>query len=149
MEDSVSSIAQGKGRPVHRGGLRARALLWLLLCLAVLVLGPLVQVEEGRARLLGYSGPPCLVGRVLGEKACPGCGLTRAAALTLQGRPREALAFHPAGPLLVLFCLCGAALNLAVLLRGRTTPFQRRLLRLGRILFPLIILTAWLVRLLL
>ena len=111
-------------------------------------MGALARVGPGQASLLGLHGPPCPLGSLLGQQVCPGCGLTRATALTLQGQPGLALAVHPAGPLVALFALLGVVLNLLILARGQASPGQEKLLRLGRVTFSLGLILCWLTRLL-
>ena len=95
-----------------------RSIGLLLLCLLPLGVGWMVEVDRGSATLFGIEGPACPVGATLGEHACPGCGLTRATALSVQGRFPEALAVHPAGPAVAALALLGALVATRRLVRG-------------------------------
>lgn len=121
----------------------------VLLLAAPLVLGLLIRVEGGSATLFGVEGPACVLGEVGGPGACPGCGLTRATALTLHGDVAAAAALNWAGVALVLACVLGLAVHLDILLRAeRRTAAHQRLLTLGARGFTTLVLAAWVTRLL-
>lgn len=128
---------------------RARSRVAVLLLAVPLVLGLLIRVEGASASLFGVEGPACVLGEVGGPGACPGCGLTRATALTLHGDVAAAAALNWAGVALVLACALGLALHLDILFRaGRRTPTHHRLLSLGARAFALAVAAAWFTRLL-
>lgn len=109
-----------------------------------LILGLVVRVQGARASLFGLEGPACLVGEWCGPAGCPGCGLTRSTALTLQGEFGSAISFNWAGPAVVLACLFGLVLHLDILLRVRQrTQAHDRLLSWGAKGFALLLLLAW------
>lgn len=127
----------------------ARSRFAVLVLAAPLVLGLLVRVRGTQATLFGLEGPTCVVGGWCGPAGCPGCGLTRSTALTVQGDLGPALALNWAGPLLVLACLGGLALHLDILLRTcRRTRAHERILRLGTVGLALAVLLSWAARLL-
>ncbi|MDA1264999.1 MAG: DUF2752 domain-containing protein [Planctomycetota bacterium] len=123
---------------------------WAVVILSLpLVLGLLLRIEGSSASLFGLEGPECAVGRAIGPAGCPGCGLTRATGLTLQGDLDGAAALNWAGIAVVLACLAGLAVHLDILVRAkRRTPFHQRLLRLGARGFLAAVFLAWFARLL-
>jgi len=128
---------------------RARSRVAVLLLAAPLVLGLLIRVEGASASLFGVEGPACVLGEVGGPEACPGCGLTRATALTLHGDVAGAAALNWAGVALVLACVLGLAVHLDILLRAdRRMPVHQHLLTLGTRALATIVLAAWISRLL-
>jgi hypothetical protein len=73
-----------------------------------------------------HGGPPLCPWHALTGRACPGCGLTRAAGALLRGRIDEALHIHPlvlvvAAQVAVVWVLCLLALRRRVPTR-RPTP---------------------------
>jgi hypothetical protein len=118
----------------------------LALCGLVLLLGLAASASPERATVLGLEGPACLVSTLLGEGACPSCGLTRSTALALHGQLGVALSVHGAGPLVALLALAGTGLALANLTIRRS---RRPLLAFTRFAGPLLlvaVLTDWLLR---
>ena len=127
----------------------ARSRTAVLVLALPLVLGLLIRVQGARASLFGFEGPTCVVGDWCGPAGCPGCGLTRSTALTLQGELGSALSFNWAGPAVVLACLLGLMLHLDIILRVRQrTKTHERLLAWGTRGFTLLLLLAWCHRLL-
>ena len=126
--------------------MRRHALLVLGVLLGLLALGRAIRVEAGEAQLAGWSGPGCLVSDHLGENACPGCGLTRASALTLQGDWRGAMDFHLGGIVLVGVFLFWAGLYAWMAWQGRLTTSMRRAVRLGRYVLILGVGIGWYLR---
>ncbi len=129
----------------HRQADLARSRFAAVLLAIPILVGPWIRIEGKGASLFGVEGPACVAGRWMGQTAgCPGCGLTRSTALTLQGDVPGALAFHWAGPLLVAACLGGLAVHLDILLRTRgRTRVQNRLLAWGARGFWTALLLAW------
>ncbi|MFQ5655432.1 MAG: DUF2752 domain-containing protein [Planctomycetota bacterium] len=118
----------------------------LILLAAPLLLGLCIEGTGERATLCGVEGPPCLVGEALGERACPGCGLTRSTTLALHGDFRQAFAVHPGGLLVVVLCLAGILVRADALRRGGDSPGHEMLIGLGRRAFLIGMLAAWLGR---
>lgn len=122
---------------------------WISLLAAggVLALAGLLDVTRDSASLGGISGPHCLLGRTLGEGACPGCGLTRGTALAVQGEWSESFASHPAGIVVALLCAAGILVHSHILIGRRRRRSHTVLIRVGQSVFVVAIATAWLVRL--
>lgn len=118
----------------------------MLLSLPILI-GALIDVSAGQASLFGVAGPACVVGEWIGPAGCPGCGLTRASALTVQGQFSQAWGFHAAGLILIPLCVAGIAIHLHILFAGRgRTQVHDRLLSWGTRALLASVLVAWLVR---
>lgn len=126
--------------------IHSRSLVWLALFGATLLLGLWLDADEKHAALFGLEGPPCLVGNTLGEKVCPGCGLSRSVALVLHGCWSQAFSVHPAGFLVVLLCIGGLILHADILRRGRRTSTHERVLSLGSRIFLAGLFASWLYR---
>ncbi len=107
----------------------------LAMLAGVLVLATVLEATPRGASLAGLRAPPCALRAVLGEHACPGCGLTRSTSLVVQGDLSGSLRLHPAGALVAILCLGGVAVHLHILVRRRRTAVHAALLRLGRHLF--------------
>lgn len=112
-----------------------------------LVAGELVEATTESAHLLGVKGPPCLMSSALGGAPCPGCGLTRATSMLLDGEWAAATLLQPAAWCVVGFAGAGALLHGSALLTGRRLPGWTRLRRGGRLAFAASLLVAWIVRL--
>lgn len=124
-----------------------RAALWALTPPAgVLVLAATAQVTRSAATWFGFRGPLCPLGHLLGEHACPGCGLTRATAFAVQGQWGDALAVNPGGLVVAGLCVAAVLLQLDVVRRGRVLPGHLRLRSLGRWCFLIAIFAAWAAR---
>ena len=103
-----------------RGGTprnRRHHLVWLTIFLGVVVVGLLVEVSAERAHFHGVEGSQCLIRGVLGDEACPGCGLTRGTAFVLQGAWGSAWRIHPGGFVIALLCVGGVLWHGAALAR--------------------------------
>ena len=114
--------------------------------MAVLALAATATVSRHAATWFGVRGPICPLGHLLGEHACPGCGLTRSTALVVQGRWYEALSLHPAGFVVAGLCIGAVLLHLDVLRRGAVLDGHLRLRRASRWCFVAGILLAWTAR---
>jgi hypothetical protein len=114
--------------------------------LAVLALAATATVSREAATWFGVRGPICPLGHLLGEHVCPGCGLTRATSLVVQGRWHDALAINPAGFAVALLCVAAVLLQLDVLRRGAVPDAHLRLRTWGRWCFVGAVLSAWAVR---
>ncbi len=134
--------------PETEPGVRRRATLTALVLALPLLLGAWMTADAHEASLAGIEGPPCPVGATLGETVCPGCGLTRSTALSVQGRFDDAFAVHPAGMLVVLLCVSGLLVQADILRRGSSTETHRKLRRLGRLVFVAGLLAAYGIRIL-
>ena len=139
-----SGQAGGEAEPVRE----RRALLGPLVMLAIgagtLAVGSRVEVSTERAHWHGVEGPKCLVRGVLGDRACPGCGLTRATALVLQGRFREAWEIHEGGFVVVLLCGASIPFQVDIIRRRGRAPGHRRWGRIGRLSLLAGVLGPWL-----
>ena len=96
---------------------RRHHLGWLTIFLGVLIVGSTVKVSSEEAHFHGVEGPQCLIRGVLGEEACPGCGLTRGTAFVLQGSWGSAWRIHPGGFVIALLCVGGVLWHGASLAR--------------------------------
>ena len=113
---------------------------------AVLVLATTANASREAATWFGIRGPVCPLGFLLGECACPGCGLTRSTAMVVQGRWGEALALNIGGFAVALLCLAAILLHADVLRRGCVSDRHLSLRRIGRWCFAGGIALAWVVR---
>ena len=127
---------------------RARHLGWLAVFLLPLAVGPWLSVTADTVRLGAVAAPPCLLARLLPGVGCPGCGLTRSMALTLQGQFTTAAGVHPLGLPLVLAAALGAVLQLRALWRGGHGAAMAPVARIARVFLAAGLLTVWLLRLL-
>ena len=101
--------------------------MFLAIFVGVSAAGLAVEVTPERAAIHGVEGPPCLVRGMFGDRACPGCGLTRSTAFVLQGGWRAAWRLHPGGFVIATICGIGIFVQLAALRRsfrqnGRVLP---------------------------
>ncbi|MFT6107231.1 MAG: hypothetical protein ACJA2W_000135 [Planctomycetota bacterium] len=124
----------------------------LILCLGVLFLGFTMEATPQRATWMGIEGPPCpsrLLPETwrLHEAGCPGCGLTRATAMAIQGKIKPSLRLHPAGVLVTALATAGALIHSLILVAGRRPRWIDRTLRAGRVLLLLGLTIGWLTRL--
>ncbi|MEO0660896.1 MAG: DUF2752 domain-containing protein [Planctomycetota bacterium] len=118
----------------------------LALLVGALTALALADASPEQATLFGVEGPRCPSRWVFPHHGCPGCGLTRASALVLDGEWRTAWGVHPAGFALVGLGLGAVVLHLGALVRGEKTEWTFRLLRGGRVLFLVAVVAAWLAR---
>ncbi len=118
----------------------------LAICVGVIAAGLAVEVSSDQAHWHGAEGPRCLVRGIFGDEACPGCGLTRATALVLQGRWREAWEIHGGGFVIALLCCAGIPLHLDILRRGEVRSVHRHLGRIGRWALLVGVVAPWLWR---
>lgn len=112
----------------------------------VLVLAVTAEVSREAATWFGMRGPVCPLGFLLGECACPGCGLTRSTAMVVQGRWHEAAVLNIGGFAVALLCVAAVVLHADVLRRGRVSDRHLSLRRLGYWCFVGGIALAWVVR---
>lgn len=112
----------------------------------MLALAASAEVSREAATWFGLRGPVCPLGHLFGECVCPGCGLTRATAMVVQGRFHDALATNPAGFVVAGLCAAALLLQLDVVRRGRVLGVHTALSRYGRVVFVSGILSAWLLR---
>lgn len=93
------------------------------------------------------DGPTLCPFAICTGMACPGCGMTRAAAQLLRGDFGAAMTFHPLVPLIALQLVAGWVwylLNRA----GRADPVSNRALNVMLIATSLALLGVWLARIL-
>lgn len=100
-------------------------------------------ISRDGATWFGLRGPPCPLGACFGSVACPGCGLLRSTAAALHGDLSLAWATHPAGPVVALLLLGGAALHLDILRRRCEVPWHRIARRFGHVAFATAVLLGW------
>lgn len=125
---------------------RRSALLALSPAAGALVIAATATVSRESATLFGVEGPPCPLGSLLGECACPGCGLTRSTSMVVQGRFDEALALNPGGFVVAVLAAAAVLLHLDVMRRGQMLPAHRKLRWFGHRLFAVGVLFAWAAR---
>ena len=128
------------------GSARRQAFLTALPPAAVLLLAATADVSREAATWFGVRGPICPLGHLLGECACPGCGLTRGVSLVVQGHFRDALAVNPAGFVVAALCIAAILLQFDVIRRGRVTNVHLGLRRLGYWCFLAGVLLSWATR---
>lgn len=121
------------------------AVAMLAICSGTIAVGARVQVSVERAHWHSVEGPKCLIRGILGDGACPGCGLTRATALVLQGRTREAWEIHGGGFVVAFLCAAGIPFQADILRRGgRVTRAHILAGRAARIALLLGVVIPWL-----
>jgi hypothetical protein len=93
------------------------------------------------------DGPTLCPFAICTGMACPGCGMTRAAAQLLRGDFGAAMTFHPLAPLIALQLV---AVWVWYLLHraGRANPVSNRVLNVMLIATSLALLGVWLARIL-
>ena len=93
------------------------------------------------------DGPTLCPFAICTGMACPGCGMTRAAAQLLRGDFGAAMTFHPLAPLIALQLV---AVSVWYLLHraGRANPVSNRVLNVMLIATSLALLGVWLARIL-
>lgn len=119
---------------------------WSGMAAAGLLLGCTAEVSADAATWFGLRGPTCPLGACVGPLNCPGCGLVRSTAATLQGQIYAAWSFHPGG--IAVACLLPATLfvHLDILRRGRVASYHHALRRVGQRLFICAVLGGWALR---
>lgn len=128
------------------GSARGDAALRAAILAGFLAVVWLASGSPERATLFGVEGPACPSRLLLPERGCPGCGLTRASAMALDGDWRASLALHPGGLVLITFALGALLLHSLTLVRGEKSAWTVRLLRSGRVVLAGAILAAWIAR---
>lgn len=116
--------------------------------MGLFVVGSLVDASPERATLFGVEGPPCPSKLLLPDHGCPGCGLTRATALLLDGEAEAATRLHPGAWLVVVLAALGTLLRALLLGFPEKSDWIHRQLRTGRVLFLAGLLAVWVARLL-
>ncbi|MEE2939333.1 MAG: DUF2752 domain-containing protein [Planctomycetota bacterium] len=133
--------------PRPGGTTRRRDALALALLLGMFAAGALMEADATSAKLFGVEGPECPSRLVLPDHGCPGCGLTRATAMLLDGDAAGATRLHPGAWLVVLLGAAGTLLRAVLLVSPRNDEWIHRRLRSGRVLFLVGLLAIWLARL--
>jgi hypothetical protein len=113
----------------------------LILAAPILGVGLLLLVSPGE------EGPTFCPFALCTGTACPGCGMTRAAASLIRGDLGGALALHPLVPI-VGFQLAAGWTWYLMARRGRIQPVSSRVLNGILIATAVALLAVWLVRLL-
>ncbi|MCA8977450.1 MAG: DUF2752 domain-containing protein [Planctomycetes bacterium] len=126
--------------------IRRNALLAMVAPTAVLVLAATATASRQAATWFGMRGPICPLGHLLGEHACPGCGLTRGTSMAVQGHWHDAWAVNPGGFVVAALCVAAILLHADVWRRARVLDGHLRLRSLGRWFFLVGILLAWALR---
>ena len=138
-------IVNGRGADPRPPGWRYRAGRDVVLFSTFLALAAFIEATPERATLFGVEGPSC-PSEWIGLR-CPGCGLTRASALTMDAEITAATRVQPAGLLLVALAAIGILVNVAALLREPGRWFDRSL-ALGRTAFVTGVMATWILRIL-
>ena len=125
----------------------AQRALALALLLGMFAAGALIEADANGARLFGVEGPECPSRLVLPDHGCPGCGLTRATAMILDGDTAGATRLHPGAWLVVVLGAAGTLMRAALLVSPRKSDWIHRQLRNGRLLFLGGLPAIWLARL--
>ncbi|MEZ6038707.1 MAG: DUF2752 domain-containing protein [Planctomycetota bacterium] len=126
---------------------RRPALLFAVGSTSALAMAATADVTPEAATWFGVRGPYCPLGTCFGALACPGCGLVRSVAATVQGDFGAAWTFHPAGPVIAALLAGTALVHFDILRRRRELRGHRRLRRAGHVTFVLAVLAGWLLRL--
>lgn len=104
-----------------------------------------VAAVAGLAALPVGAGPTLCPFALLTGVACPGCGMTRAAASLVRGEWALAWSFHPL-VLVVAAWLVGAWLAVAMRRSGRSAPLSARTTNHLLIATAVLFVAVWLVR---
>jgi hypothetical protein len=99
-------------------------------------IGPLLDVAPEAATFRGVAGPRCPIPPDA-FVPCPGCGLTRGFAATLQGSFDAAQKAHPAAIVVVVLAGLGVVLHAIAAARGSEAAWLRRGFVVGRAIFLL------------
>ncbi|MEM9379072.1 MAG: DUF2752 domain-containing protein [Planctomycetota bacterium] len=126
---------------------RRRSAVTLALLLGLVAVASLVEATPQAATLAGLEGPPCLARHVFGEVGCPGCGLTRATAMALDGDLASATRLHPGVWLVLGVAAIAAAVHGYVAVTGISAVWTGRVLRSARVALLGGLLLVWLARL--
>lgn len=114
---------------------RTRSAIAIVLFTGVLIAAGLGHADRDRATWFGQEGPACPLRSAIGDRRCPGCGLSRATVLTAHGHFRDAFYTHPAGWFIPLFAVAGIVLHADIARHGVVRAGHRRMQRMGRWLF--------------
>lgn len=139
--EARSQPERRRARPPRRDALLRGSILAAFLAAAWLAEG-----SPGRATLFGVEGPECPSRLAFPDHGCPGCGLTRASAMALDGEIAASFELHPGGLALVLCAAVALLLHVHTLAFGQKSAWTLRLLRSGRVLLAGAILAGWIAR---
>ncbi len=106
-----------------------------------------IQVQAGEARLGALSGPECQISRLVGDHACPGCGLTRSSALVLKGDFLSAFSVNAGGFFLVGVLVLWSLVHSWIVIRGHKSTTSIRWLVTGRRILLFGVILGWVMRL--
>lgn len=142
----LQATAEAAAKPTTN---HTRTLAWRRAAIGAIALtaGLAATLTRDAATWFGVRGPLCPLGACLGPDACPGCGLVRSTAATLQGHLSAAWHLHPAGPVIAGLLVAGLLLDLHILRRGNESALAVRLRRAGRWTFLVAVCGGWLLRL--
>ncbi len=115
--------------------------VWVSIAILAIVCSAYMLRETGGA---GWM-PGCNFRKLTGLE-CPGCGMTRAAHATLNGRFAQAFAFNPVGMILLPLAMLGVSLEVFGWVRGKPLPFHMRLGRWGAAAIAMILIVFWIGR---
>ncbi|MCA9003279.1 MAG: DUF2752 domain-containing protein [Planctomycetes bacterium] len=118
----------------------------LIVFLGVLALGLSLNATVDGATLGGVEGPDCLIRSFAGERACPGCGLTRSLSLILHGHFFEAWTVNAGGFFLVGVLAFWSYLHSWMFVRGERTLSAVRWLTHSRRFLLLGVILGWVLR---
>lgn len=112
----------------------------LLLCIAVLAVSFLFELDQGQVSLFGFKCPlQCFLVKALDVK-CALCGLTRSFCSLAHGQFLTSLKFHFLGPLLFAFLCCQIPYRIFAIVRS-TNQINRKLAK-ANLFSGAILLTA-------
>ena len=118
----------------------------LVVLMGILALGSVLQVSAGGASLGSIAGPECLLRNLVGERSCPGCGLTRASSLVLHGEFSRAWAVNVGGFFLVGTLGLWSMIHLWIMATGRRTTASIRWLTVSRRILLFGVILGWILR---
>lgn len=118
----------------------------LIVLMVILWLGLLLQATAEGATLSSIAGPECLIRNWIGERACPGCGLTRASSLVLHGEFSTAMAVNAGGFFLVGVAVFWSLIHSVILIRGQRSAALVGWLTVGRHVLLFGVILGWVLR---
>ena len=138
---------QPPSRPRSGGSSQRRNALALALLLGMFAAGALIEADASSARFIGVEDPECPSRLVLPDHGCPGCGLTRATAMILDGDTAAATRLHPGAWLVVVLGAAGTLMRAALLASPGKSEWIHRQQCHGKLLFLGGLLAIWPARL--
>jgi hypothetical protein len=142
----IGDVTPPAAPPAHAPQRRLASWCWLLGSAGAMAAAWTAEVGAGAATWFGVRGPRCPLGACLGELHCPGCGLVRSTAATLQGDLCAAWHHHPGGIAVAALLPVTFLVHLDILRRRNEPLLHRRLRRTGHLLFVGAVLAGWVLR---